>query len=149
MAKALEDRIRERAYYLSINHGGAGDNNHFWLMAEREVLAEITGATVSAPVSATTAATDSATLTTPTVETAATIAAATPATAATAKPKKTAVRKLRSTAKSTAKPAAKPTVLTVVDGASGKSATVTPIRPAGKTSAKQAAIRARARAAAR
>lgn len=41
MQLTLEDRIRERAYYISQASGGAGDDRQFWLMAEREVLAEI------------------------------------------------------------------------------------------------------------
>ncbi|MEZ5889036.1 MAG: DUF2934 domain-containing protein [Xanthobacteraceae bacterium] len=41
MQLTLEDRIRDRAYFISQAHGGAGDDTHFWLMAEREVLAEI------------------------------------------------------------------------------------------------------------
>jgi hypothetical protein len=34
-------RIRQRAYFLSLSGGGAGDETHFWLIAEREVLAEV------------------------------------------------------------------------------------------------------------
>jgi hypothetical protein len=41
MNMALHDRIRERAYFLSLSSGGAGDGTHFWLMAEREVLTEV------------------------------------------------------------------------------------------------------------
>ena len=41
MATTLEDRIRERAYFLSQSGGGADDGTHFWLIAEREVLAEV------------------------------------------------------------------------------------------------------------
>ena len=41
MKLTLEDRIRQRAYFLSLSGGRAGDETHFWLIAEREVLAEI------------------------------------------------------------------------------------------------------------
>lgn len=41
MQLTLEERIRERAYFLSESAGGGGDDTHFWLIAEREVLAEI------------------------------------------------------------------------------------------------------------
>jgi hypothetical protein len=39
--KTLRDRIRERAYHLWSNGSGQGDDNDYWLMAEREVLAEV------------------------------------------------------------------------------------------------------------
>ena len=39
MNLSLEDRIRQRAYFLSLS--GAGDETHFWLIAEREVMAEV------------------------------------------------------------------------------------------------------------
>ena len=41
MEQALQDRIRQHAYFLWISGGGAGDETHFWLLAEREVLAEV------------------------------------------------------------------------------------------------------------
>ena len=41
MELTFEDRIRERAYFLSLSGGGAGDDTHFWLIAEREVRAEV------------------------------------------------------------------------------------------------------------
>ena len=41
MEQTLQDRIRERAHHLWSNDYGQGDDNHYWLMAEREVLAEI------------------------------------------------------------------------------------------------------------
>ena len=41
MATTLEDRIRERAYFLSQSGRGADDGTQFWLIAEREVLAEV------------------------------------------------------------------------------------------------------------
>lgn len=152
MAKTLEDRIRERAYILWANSGGSGDGNHFWMMAEREVLAEIEIETLPAlpTTAAETAAaeTDSAAPTTAIEEAATTAATDTPAATA-AKAKKTAARKSRSSAKSSAKPARKPPVLAVVESTPAKSATITPLRPAAKTSAKPAATKARARAAAR
>ena len=40
MEQTLQDRIRERAHHLW-SSGPTGDDNHYWLMAEREVLAEI------------------------------------------------------------------------------------------------------------
>ena len=52
MQSTLEDRIRDRAYFISQAHGGAGDDRHFWLMAEREVLAEIAAEPVAAEVAA-------------------------------------------------------------------------------------------------
>jgi len=39
MNLSLEDRIRQRAYFLSMS--GAGDETTFWLIAEREVMAEV------------------------------------------------------------------------------------------------------------
>ena len=47
MNLSLEDRIRQRAYFLSLS--GAGDETHFWLIAEREMTAEVV--TESAPAS--------------------------------------------------------------------------------------------------
>jgi hypothetical protein len=47
MNLSLEDRIRQRAYFLSLS--GAGDETYFWLIAEREVMAEVV--TESAPAS--------------------------------------------------------------------------------------------------
>ena len=47
MEPTLEDRIRERAYFLSQSGGGAGDGAHFWLIAEREVLAAMESALAS------------------------------------------------------------------------------------------------------
>ena len=44
MNLSLEERIRQRAYFLSKR---AGDETTFWLTAEREVMAEV--ATESAP----------------------------------------------------------------------------------------------------
>ena len=41
MEQTLRDRIRERAYHLWSSGSGQGDDNDYWLMAEREVLAEI------------------------------------------------------------------------------------------------------------
>jgi hypothetical protein len=43
MDASLEDRIRTRAYFLSQGGGGVDDGTHFWLIAEREVLAEVAG----------------------------------------------------------------------------------------------------------
>jgi Protein of unknown function (DUF2934) len=41
MEQTLQDRIRERAYHFWSNGSGQGDDNDYWLMAEREVLGEI------------------------------------------------------------------------------------------------------------
>jgi hypothetical protein len=41
MKLTLESRIRQRAYFLWLSGGGAGDETHFWLIAEREVLVEV------------------------------------------------------------------------------------------------------------
>ena len=41
MKLTLEDRIRQRAYFLWLDGTGAGDDIHFWLIAEREVLAGV------------------------------------------------------------------------------------------------------------
>lgn len=37
----LEDRIRERAYFLWLDDSKAGDATYYWLIAEREVLAQV------------------------------------------------------------------------------------------------------------
>jgi hypothetical protein len=50
MEQTLHDRIRERAQHLWSTGCGQADDNHYWLMAEREVLAEI--AAESLPASA-------------------------------------------------------------------------------------------------
>ena len=34
MEQALQNRIRERAYFLWLSDGEAGDEMHFWLIAE-------------------------------------------------------------------------------------------------------------------
>jgi len=49
MKLTLEDRIRQHAYFLSLSGGRAGDETHFWLIAEREVLAEIAMESAAAP----------------------------------------------------------------------------------------------------
>ena len=49
--KTLRDRIRERAYHLWSNGSGQGDDNDYWLMAEREVLAEIAAESLLASAS--------------------------------------------------------------------------------------------------
>lgn len=41
MEQTLHDRMRERAYHLWKSGDGQGDDNHYWLIAEREVLAEV------------------------------------------------------------------------------------------------------------
>ena len=56
MEQTVQDRIRERAYHLWSNGCGQWDHNHYWLMAEREVLAEIAAESLLASASAETAA---------------------------------------------------------------------------------------------
>jgi hypothetical protein len=41
MESTMEDRIRQRAYFLWLDNDRTGDATSFWLAAEREVLAEI------------------------------------------------------------------------------------------------------------
>jgi hypothetical protein len=41
MPVSLEDRIRDRAHFLSQGGGGVFQGGHFWLIAEREVLIEV------------------------------------------------------------------------------------------------------------
>jgi DUF2934 family protein len=41
MKLTLEDRIRQRAYFLWLDGSGAGDATYYWLIAEREVSAEV------------------------------------------------------------------------------------------------------------
>lgn len=48
MNSNLEDRIRERAYFLWLDASKAGDATYFWLIAEREVLAEAAVQTATA-----------------------------------------------------------------------------------------------------
>ena len=55
MEQTLQDRIRERAYHLWSNGSGQGDDNDYWLMAEREVLAEIAAKSLLASASPETA----------------------------------------------------------------------------------------------
>jgi len=48
MDASLEERIRTRAYFLSQGGGGVDDGTHFWLIAEREVLAEVASSAAAA-----------------------------------------------------------------------------------------------------
>ena len=41
MKLTLEDRIRQRAYFLWLDSAGVGEDIHFWLVAESQVLAEV------------------------------------------------------------------------------------------------------------
>lgn len=41
MEKNVEDRIRERAYFMWLDSDRGLDSTVFWLAAEREVLAEV------------------------------------------------------------------------------------------------------------
>ena len=47
MPVSLEDRIRDRAHFLSQGGGGVYRGGHFWLIAEREVLTEVAMESVS------------------------------------------------------------------------------------------------------
>jgi hypothetical protein len=136
--QTLQDRIRERAYYLSMHRPGEGDTHHFWLAAEREVLAEIAAETLDAstPETAPVAETTEPVLPVTVAETVKPIQAA--------QPKKAAGGKLRAAAKAPAKASAK----AAPPAAPAKAATITPIRPASKAPAKPAisASKARARA---
>lgn len=50
MSQGQQDRIRERAYLLWERDGGAhGDDWNYWLMAEREIMAEAESTAPSAP----------------------------------------------------------------------------------------------------
>jgi hypothetical protein len=40
MDSSFQDRVRERAYFVWLDAGGAGPADRFWLQAEREILAE-------------------------------------------------------------------------------------------------------------
>ena len=101
MELTLEHRIRERAYFLSLAGGGVGDGVNFWLIAEREVLAEV--AMESAAASQLAEATQSAETAKPTAVLQATETAPQPAAE---QPKKTAHKPL-AVAKGWAKPSAK------------------------------------------
>lgn len=46
----LEDRIRERAYFLWLDASEAGDATYFWLIAEREVLAQAAMEAAARPI---------------------------------------------------------------------------------------------------
>jgi len=41
MPVSVEDRIRDRAHFLSQGGGGVFRGGHFWLIAEREVRLEV------------------------------------------------------------------------------------------------------------
>jgi Protein of unknown function (DUF2934) len=41
MTETVQDRIRQRAYHLWNNGSRQGDETYFWLMAEREIQAEM------------------------------------------------------------------------------------------------------------
>ncbi|MGZ9086850.1 MAG: DUF2934 domain-containing protein, partial [Rhodoplanes sp.] len=101
MELTLEHRIREHAYFLSLAGGGAGDGVNFWLIAEREVRAEV--AMESAAASQLAEATESAETAKPTAVLQATETARQPVAE---QPKKTAQEPL-AVAKGWAKTSAK------------------------------------------
>jgi hypothetical protein len=137
MERTLDDRIRERAYYLTINSGGAGDETHFWLIAEREILAEQATDVEAAPIAHAEIP----------AEPAQSIAVSRPVPAA---PAKKAARKSPTSAKAKA-PAKAAKVAAPTPAPALKSANVTPLKPVAKTPLKLVASsgKARARAAAR
>jgi hypothetical protein len=49
MNPTLEDRIRERAYFLWLESGSAGDDIYYWLIAEREVMADVATQAATVP----------------------------------------------------------------------------------------------------
>ena len=129
MEPTLEDRIRERAYFLSQSGGGAGDGAHFWLIAGREVLAAMESATAS-PLAE---AIQSVQTENQTAVLQATETAQQPA----AKPKKTA-HKARAAAKGSTKSAKAASPAAAAESPTAKSA-ITPTKSATKTRARAAA----------
>jgi hypothetical protein len=149
MEMTLEERIRDRAYFLS-QSGGGGDETYFWLTAEREVLAELAISEASvqpaeapqpAPVAQAAEAPQPAASAQP-APVAQPAAVAKPAASATEpkkapakRPIKTAARKSTAASKSSSKAPAKPAA-PAVDSSPVISAVVTPIssatKPAGK-----------------
>ena len=139
MATTLEDRIRERAYFLSQGGGGADDGTHFWLIAEREVLAEV--AMESAANSQPSEAVQLAEAANPIPV----LQATKPAREPEAKQPKKAARKPRA-AKSSVKTSAKATALsTAAESPAGNSAT-TPIKPGSDTRSLRCGMRPHSRA---
>ncbi|MGZ8322732.1 MAG: DUF2934 domain-containing protein [Rhodoplanes sp.] len=141
MQLTLEERIRDRAYFLSESAGGGGDDTHFWLIAEREVLAEI--ATESATAVQVAEAIH--------MEAAEPVLQATETTqAAPSQPNKPA-RKTRPAGKTSAKSSAK-SAPAAAESRTVQSGVVTPIKSATNAPVKPAitpANKARARASAR
>ena len=129
METTLEHRIRERAYFLSQSGGGADDGTHFWLIAERDVLAEV--AMESAATSQLSEAMQLAETAKPTP-----VLRATKQQPAAEQPKEAAL-KPRAAAKGSAKTSTKATPPAAA--AAVKSAVVTPIKSATKTRAHAAA----------
>ena len=130
MVQTLHDRIRERSYFLSQRGGGVDDGTHFWLIAEREVLAEVAteSAATSQPVEVIRSpetAEPRAGLQVP----------ETPQQPATEQPKK-AVRKPRAAVKRSAKTPPKVTPSAVAECPATEAAVVTPLKPATKTRAR-------------
>ena len=121
MKLTLEDRIREHAYFLSQSGGGAGDGSHFWLIAEREVLAAMESALAS-PLAE---AIQSVETENQTAVLQATETAQQPATEL-----KETARKPRAAAKGSAKISAPPAV---TESSAVKSAIVTPFKSATRT----------------
>ncbi|MFO1097057.1 MAG: DUF2934 domain-containing protein [Xanthobacteraceae bacterium] len=48
MDSTLEDLIRQRAYFLWLDDSGSTDATYFWLIAEREVMAEVAAQSATA-----------------------------------------------------------------------------------------------------
>ena len=133
MEQTLQDRIRERAHHLWSNDCGQGDDNHYWLMAEREVLAEIAAESPLASASS------------ETEQPAPTVAVET------ATPRK-ASASIKSSSKAASKAAAPTSAAKAESPAFAKSAGVTPINSESGTQAKPtlaASAKTRARVAGR
>ena len=128
MEPTLEDRIRERASFLSQSGGGAGDGTHFWLIAEREVLAAMESALASPLAEAIQSVeTENQTAVLQATETAQQPAADQP---------KRAAHKPRAAAKDSTK-SAKASPAAAAESPAAKSA-ITPTKPATKTRARAA-----------
>jgi hypothetical protein len=139
VATTLEARIRERAYFLSQSGGGADDGTHFWLIAEREVLAEVAMESAANSQPSETVQLAQAAKPIPVLH------AATPVRHPEAKQPKKAARKPR-TATQSVKTSAKATALsTAAESPAGNSAT-TPIKPGADMRARPGAVRPHSRA---
>lgn len=138
MATTLEDRIRERAYFLSQRGSQTDDGTYFWLIAEREVLAEVAMecAANSQPSEAVQLAEAASPI--PVLQ------ATKPAPEPEAKQPKNAARKPR-TATRSVKTSAKATALSTVAESPAGNPTTTPIKPGADTRARPSVVRPHSR----